>query len=44
MLISRPGQKEKYDVEVDLCDAWVVFYIAAKLEQGDFADNFPIDS
>jgi MoaA/NifB/PqqE/SkfB family radical SAM enzyme len=32
------------DVDCDLCGAWVVFYIAAKLEQDDFADNFPIDS
>jgi MoaA/NifB/PqqE/SkfB family radical SAM enzyme len=32
------------DVDCDLCGAWVVFYIAAKLEQGDSADNFPIDS
>jgi MoaA/NifB/PqqE/SkfB family radical SAM enzyme len=25
------------DVDCDLCGAWVVFYIAAKLKQGDFA-------
>ncbi len=29
------------DVDCDLCGAWVVFYLAAKLEQGDFADTFP---
>ena len=32
------------DVDCDLCGAWVVFYIAAKLELGDSADNFPIGS
>ena len=29
------------DVDCDLCGAWVVFYIAAKLEQGDFGDELP---
>ena len=29
------------DVDCDLCGAWVVFYIAAKLEQGDFGYRFP---
>ena len=29
------------DVDCDLCGAWVVFYLAAKLEQGDFVDTFP---
>jgi len=28
------------DVDCDLCGAWVVFYIAAKLEQGGTADYF----
>ena len=32
------------DVDCDLCGAWVVFYIAAKLELDDSAYNFPIDS
>lgn len=26
------------DVDCDLCGAWVVFYLAAKLEEGDFTD------
>jgi MoaA/NifB/PqqE/SkfB family radical SAM enzyme len=30
------------DVDCDLCGAWVVFYLAAKLEQGDFTDRFPV--
>lgn len=29
------------DVDCDLCGAWVVFYIASKLEQGDFGHKFP---
>jgi MoaA/NifB/PqqE/SkfB family radical SAM enzyme len=29
------------DVDCDLCGAWVVFYIAGKLEQGDFGYKFP---
>jgi sulfatase maturation enzyme AslB (radical SAM superfamily) len=29
------------DVDCDLCGAWVVFYIAAKLEEGDFFGNLP---
>ena len=28
------------DVDCDLCGAWVVFYIAAQLEQGDFGHKF----
>jgi MoaA/NifB/PqqE/SkfB family radical SAM enzyme len=32
------------DVDCDLCGAWVVFYIAAKLEQDNSAYNFQIDS
>ncbi len=27
------------DVDCDLCGAWVVFYIAAKVEQGDFVES-----
>ncbi len=29
------------DVDCDLCGAWVVFYIAAKIEKGDFFGNPP---
>jgi MoaA/NifB/PqqE/SkfB family radical SAM enzyme len=29
------------DVDCDLCGAWVVFYIAAQLEQGDSGHKFP---